>query len=44
MIEGWRAFKISIGKPTGKMFLERLRHRWKDYIYIYTYTYTYVVY
>ena len=34
MEEGRRAFKISIGKPTGKRFLGRPRRRWEDNIRI----------
>ena len=32
MEEGSNAFKILIGKPTGKRSLGRLRRRWKDNI------------
>ena len=32
MEEGRSAFKIIIGKPTGKRPLGRLRHRWDDNI------------
>ena len=32
MEEGRSAFKILIGKPTGKRPLGRPRHRWKDNI------------
>ena len=32
MEEGWSAFKILIGKPTGKRTLERPRCRWEDNI------------
>ena len=32
MVEGRSAFKILIGKPTGKRPLCRPRRRWEDYI------------
>ena len=32
MEEGWSAFKILIGKPTGKRPLGRPRRRWEDNI------------
>ena len=32
MEEGWSAFKILIGKPTGKRPLGRPRRRWEDSI------------
>ena len=32
MEEGWSAFKILTGKPTGKRPLERPRRRWEDNI------------
>ena len=32
MKEGRSAFKVITGKPTGKIFLGRLRSRWEDNI------------
>jgi hypothetical protein len=32
--EGWNAFKILTGKPTGERLLESPRRRWKDNIRI----------
>ena len=32
MEEGWSAFKILTGKPTGKRLLGRPRSRWEDTI------------
>ena len=30
--EGWSAFKILTGRPTGKRLLGKPRHRWEDNI------------
>jgi hypothetical protein len=35
MEEGWSAFKLLTGKPTGNRHLERPRRRWEDNIRMY---------